>query len=110
MTTMTFNEYQELARRTQNKALLFEDRRRHSLFGMASEIGEIHAFFQKQYQGHFIDKEKLKAEVGDLLWFVAELCDTCDWSMSDVAAENIEKLKKRYPEGFDAERSVHRDE
>lgn len=107
---MTFDDYQQLARRTQNTKELLEERREHSLFGMASEVGEIHAFFQKKHQGHYLDTNKLKSEVGDLLWFIAELCDSYAWNMSDVAMMNIEKLKKRYPEGFDAERSVHREE
>ena len=107
---MTFDEYQELARRTQNKDLSVRQRTEHALFEMASEIGEIHAFFQKEYQGHDIDEEKLEDEVGDLLWGIAELCDVYGWSMVDVAMRNIDKLRKRYPDGFDPERSVHRNE
>ena len=106
---MTFNEYQTLARRTQNKDLTYDQRRYHALHGLVSEVGEIHGLFQKIYQGHPLSLDDLEKEVGDLLWFVAELCDVYHWSMGDVAAENIEKLRKRYPEGFDAERSVHRE-
>jgi len=107
---MTFDEYQELARRTQNKDLTYVQRQYHALHGLVSEVGEIHGLFQKIYQGHPLSLDDLEKEIGDLLWFVAELCDVYDWSMGDVAVENIEKLKKRYPEGFDAERSVHREE
>ena len=106
----TFDEYQELARRTQNKDLSARQRTEHALFEMASEIGEIHAFFQKEYQGHDIDEKKLEDEVGDLLWGIAEFCDVYGWSMADVAMRNIDKLRKRYPDGFDPERSVHRNE
>ena len=106
----TFDEYQKLARRTQNKDLSARQRTEHALFEMASEIGEIHAFFQKKYQGHDIDEKKLEDEVGDLLWGIAEFCDVYGWSMADVAMRNIEKLRKRYPDGFDPERSVHRNE
>ena len=48
-------------------------------------------------------------EVGDLLWGIAEYCTAKGWSMDVVAERNIEKLRKRYPEGFDAKRSVHRE-
>ena len=106
---MTFNEYQELARRTQNAELDMDEKRLHALHGLASEVGEIHGLFQKVYQGHPLSLDDLEKEIGDLLWFVAELCDVYHWSMGNVAAENIEKLRKRYPEGFDAERSVHRE-
>lgn len=106
---MTFDKYQTLARRTQNAELDRDEKRLHALHGLASEVGEIHGIMQKVYQGHRLDFSELEKEVGDLLWFVAELCDVYDWSMSDVAAENIEKLRKRYPEGFDADRSVHRE-
>ena len=107
---MTFNEYQELARRTQNEDLAYDQRRYHALHGLVSEVGEIHGLYQKLYQGHVLNLNDLEKEVGDLLWFVAELCDVYHWNMGDVATENIEKLRKRYPEGFDADRSVHREE
>ena len=86
---MTLNEYQELAERTINKGLMPQETEMHALHGLASEVGEIHGIFQKFYQGHEIDAGELRKEVGE---------------------ENIEKLRKRYPEGFDAERSLHREE
>lgn len=86
------------------------DKGYHALHGMVGEIGEIHSIYQKEYQGHEIDDEHLKKEVGDLLWFVAEYCTVKGWSLDEVAALNIEKLKARYPEGFDVEHSLHRKE
>lgn len=73
-------------------------------------MGEIHAIYQKKYQGHAVRTEKVIDEVGDLLWFAAELCDCLGVTMEYVCEANIAKLRKRYPNGFDAERSVHRDE
>ena len=108
MTSYTFDEYQELARRTQNPNLTVKDRRLHALHGLAGEVGEIHSLYQKAYQGHAILREDLLTEVGDLLWFIAELCDVENAFMSDVAWANIEKLRERYPEGFSAERSRER--
>lgn len=107
---MTFDDYQALARRTQNRELSMDLKQRHALHGLSSEVGEIHGLFQKIYQGHCLNLNDLEKEIGDLLWFVAELCDSCGWSMREVAEKNIDKLKKRYPEGFDAERSIHRKE
>lgn len=107
---MTLNEYQKLAGRTINKDLLPRETEMHALHGLASEVGEIHGIFQKFYQGHEIDAGELRKEVGDLLWFIAELCTVEGWEMEEVGEENIEKLRRRYPEGFDAERSLNREE
>ena len=107
---MTLNEYQRLARRTMNPALSHEETSRHALHGMCAEVGEIHSLYQKFYQGHEMDAEHVKKEVGDLLWMVAEFCTVNGWKMSDVAQMNIDKLKARYPAGFAAENSLHRAE
>ena len=106
---LTMNEYQKLAMRTCN----IDDTERkinHSLHGMVGEIGELHSLYQKLYQGHKLDEEHLKKECGDLLWFIAEYADAHGWKLDDIAQLNIDKLKNRYPQGFEAERSLHRQE
>ena len=105
---MQMNEYQALAARTINKDLYPEQVSFHALHGMVGEIGEIHSLYQKSYQGHVIEQDHLKKEVGDLLWFIAEYCTAMGWRLEDVAQANIDKLRARYPEGFDAEKSLHR--
>lgn len=105
---MTVYEYQGLAARTVNKELTNRDLREHALHGIAAECGEVHGLYQKVYQGHEIDYDHVKKEVGDLLWFIAELCTAYAWSMEDIAKQNIEKLKARYPEGFSVDNSLHR--
>lgn len=107
---MTLNEYQQAAQRTMNRSLNFEETSRHALHGMCAEVGEIHSLFQKFYQGHEVDAEHVMKEVGDLLWMIAEFCTIHGWSMSTVAQMNIDKLLARYPEGFNAEQSLHRKE
>lgn len=107
---MTFAEYQALARRTQNKELSTAGMQAHALHGMASEVGEIHGLHQKVYQGHVLNLEDAIKELGDLLWFVAEYADALNVTLDEVAWANIEKLRKRYPDGFDVEHSVHREE
>lgn len=106
---MQVGTYQELAERTINKNLTKDEQINHALFGMSGEVGEILSIYQKQYQGHEIDEEELKKEVGDLIWFVAEYCTVMGWEMDEVLYKNINKLKRRYPDGFEAERSVNRD-
>lgn len=101
MGILTANEYQRLSRRTQNENLSTEDKRRHALFGLCSEVGEVHSIFQHEYQGAGVKKERLVDECGDLMWFFCELLDTFDLDLEEVLVYNIEKLRRRYPEGFD---------
>lgn len=105
---MTGNEYQKLAARTINRNLAKEGCEMHALHGMASEVGELHALYQKVFQGHAFATEHAKKEVGDLLWFIAEYCTAMGWNLDDVMQLNIEKLRARFPDGFDPERSLHR--
>lgn len=107
---MKMNEYQKLAARTINKELCPCEKEEHALHGMVGEIGEIHSLYQKKYQGHPIEREHLKKELGDLLWFIAEYCTAVGWDLEDIATLNIEKLKARYPQGFEVDKSLHRAE
>lgn len=104
----TFDEYQREAARTIGEDMMPFEVTSHALHGMVAEIGEIHGLFQKVYQGHELDMEHLQKELGDLLWFVAEYCTAENWRLSDIAQMNIDKLKARYPDGFDAQRSLNR--
>lgn len=105
----TFSEYQALARRTQNIHLDAHQRLDHALFGLAAETGEIHAIFQKLHQGHALLLADLIGEMGDLMWFLSELADVYGLKLEDIAQANIDKLRTRYPGGFDEEHSVHRE-
>lgn len=107
---MRFDEYQALARRTQNPELGANETLEHALWGLASECGEVCGLFQKHLQGHPIEAADVRKEVGDVLWMLAELCDVLEMGLGQIAEENIEKLKRRYPQGFEAWRSVGRDE
>lgn len=107
---MTGNEYQELASRTIRKGLSPHELKMHALHGLAGEVGEIHSLYQKVYQGHDIDEGHELKELGDLLWFIAEYCTARGFFLEDVMRMNIDKLKARYPEGFDPKKSLHRKE
>lgn len=106
---MTGNEYQKLAARTIGAKLSRTKQEMHALHGMASEIGELHGIYQKAYQGHKAEEEHRMKELGDLLWFIAEYCTARGWELETVMALNIQKLIDRYPDGFEAERSLHRE-
>lgn len=105
---MTLNEYQGLAARTINPKLDASEQRLHALHGMVGEIGEMHSIYQKIYQGHSFDGEHMKKELGDLLWFVAEYCTGFGWDLDEIATMNIDKLRARFPEGFEVDKSLHR--
>lgn len=105
----TFEQYQCDAARTINWELSPGEMLLHAVFGMSSEVGEVAGNFQKRYQGHELDNGHVLKEAGDALWFIAELCTACGVTMEEVAEQNIAKLQVRYPEKFDADRSVNRE-
>lgn len=107
---MTLNEYQILAARTINKELDYYQQEFHALHGMVGEIGELHSIYQKKMQGHSDSTEHYKKELGDLLWFIAEYATAWGWKLDDIAQMNVDKLRARFPEGFEAEKSLHRKE
>jgi NTP pyrophosphatase (non-canonical NTP hydrolase) len=107
---MQANTYQVLAARTVNWLLDNKEIEFHALHGMAGEVGEIHSIYQKVYQGHEFDEEEMKKELGDLLWFIAEYCTIKKWPLEEIMHMNIDKLKRRYPDGFSEELSINRKE
>lgn len=109
---MNFTEYQQLAERTARTAKETPEKRFINFsFGLTGETGEVIDCLKKHlFHGHPLDREKLKIELGDVMWYVATLATTAGISLQDVAEANIEKLRKRYPEGFSEERSNHRED
>ena len=106
---MTINEYQELALRTLNPALTGRDVLINGVMGLCGEAGEAIDLVKKHLaQGHPLDREALLKELGDVAWYLAETAYALDADLESVLAGNIEKLRQRYPEGFDAERSLER--
>lgn len=110
MKELNFSEYQDAARRTQRKDLPIWATREHALYGLSSEVGEVLGLHQKVHQGHPLDENALRLEIGDCLWFIAELCDVYGFDLGEVAKANIAKLRNRYPVEFEAELSINRPE
>ena len=106
---MTINEYQKLAMTTLNPMLDEKDVLINSVMGLCGESGEAIDIVKKWLaQGHELDKEHLAKELGDIAWYLAEAATALDIPLEDILAANIEKLKKRYPEGFETKRSLDR--
>ena len=106
---MTGNEYQRLAMTTLNPELTKKDALINGVMGLCGESGEAIDIVKKHlHQGHALDREKLIKELGDIAWYLAETAFALDVDLDEVFEGNIAKLKARYPEGFDTQRSVHR--
>ena len=106
---MTPNEYQRLAMSTLNPALSRQDALINGVMGLCGESGEAIDIVKKHlHQGHPLDKDALVKELGDIAWYLAETATALDISLEEVLARNIEKLRKRYPEGFSTQRSQNR--
>jgi NTP pyrophosphatase (non-canonical NTP hydrolase) len=124
----TFQEYQTAAARTAATANLTV-----RVLGLAGEAGETaelaanHLVFAALTllnqasaakvadllkkvlgHGHELDKEKVKKELGDQLWYIAMTGEAIGFTMEDIAKANVAKLQARYPNGFDPERSKNR--
>ena len=106
---MTINEYQTLAMRTVNPELDKDQMLINSVMGLCGESGEAIDIVKKWYaHGHELDREHLKKELGDIAWYLAEAATALDLKLEDILEANIDKLKRRYPEGFETEKSVNR--
>ena len=83
----------------------------NAVMGLCGESGEAIDIVKKHlHQGHDLDKEKLCKELGDIAWYLAEAAYVLDTDLDAIFSANIDKLKARYPEGFDTEKSIHREE
>ena len=108
---MRVNEYQEAAMATLNPALDKKDMLVNSVMGLCGESGEAIDIVKKWLmQGHELDKEHLIKELGDVAWYLAEAATALDVPLETVLQGNLDKLRQRFPNGFDTDASVHRKE
>lgn len=112
---LTANDYQRAAMRTASgmdresyngRGLLL-----NAVMGLNGEAGEVIDHVKKVcFQGHELDREHLIEELGDVAWYLAVCCEAIDTTLEEVLQNNIDKLRKRYPDGFDKSRSINREE
>lgn len=106
---MTVNEYQKLALSTMDPKLNRNDVLINSAMGLCGEAGEVIDIVKKWFaHGHELNRRKLIEELGDVAWYIAEAAYALDTDLESILAANIEKLKKRYPEGFSSRNSIER--
>lgn len=107
---MEINEYQKLAMTTLNREIPQKDLIVNAALGLSGEVGEVNDLLKKHlFQGHELNKEELINELGDIAWYLAEAATALDIPLEEILKRNIEKLKKRYPDGFSSEKSINRD-
>ena len=83
----------------------------NACLGLSGEVGEFNDMIKKWiFQGHKLDTEHLAKELGDIAWYLAISADAIGYDLETIIRMNVEKLRARYPDGFDSERSIHRSE
>ncbi len=109
---MKLNEYQELSERTLPDYLTWEDKRlalSNYSMGLAGESGEVIDILKKSvHHGHMLDVSEVKTELGDVLHYVSGLSTMLGLKLEDIANGNVDKLLKRFPNGFNSEDSINR--
>lgn len=109
---MTGNEYQKEALRTasgmnyEHHGMLI-----NGALGLCGEAGEVADIIKKAtFQGHEVDVKHIAEELGDCAWYLAITAAAIGMKLDDVLGMNKAKLRERYPDGFDSEKSIHRKE
>ena len=105
---MTLDEYQHLAARTIGTRT-HTDQLSNMALGLAGEAGETADMLKKHlFHGKPLDADEVIKELGDVLWYVAGMATAIGVSLGEVGQRNVDKLRKRYPDGFSAEASAKR--
>ena len=82
----------------------------NGVLGLTGEAGEVADMVKKSiFHEKGLNHEHLKRELGDVMWYVALICDACGFTLDDVMETNVDKLISRYPNGFDIFRANHRE-
>ena len=106
---MTANEYQKEAIKFINTDLGVVAQLNEAILGLNGEAGECADILKKYlYQGHSLDERHLIKELGDVAWYLAIAAYSLNMSLEGVFRENVNKLRKRYPNGFDENHSINR--
>jgi NTP pyrophosphatase (non-canonical NTP hydrolase) len=106
---MTLAEYQRLSGRTINASLSADQRLLDASAGLAEEAGEVLGLVRKHlFMHHELDTARLTIELGDALWCLTAVAGALGLSLEDVAAANLAKLRRRYPEGYSDDASLNR--
>ena len=107
---MDLQTYQKQAARTLRRLSNEQEDIQHMLFGMMTELGELVDTYKKHYAyGKELDMINVMEEMGDIMWYWANMCNITGINAEASLQVNIDKLKARYPEKFNEELAVNRD-
>ena len=91
-------EYLEKCKRTLSTK---DDLLEHMIIGCVTEVGELTDAYKKhKFYKRELNTQNIKEEIGDLCWYLYQLCEVVGYTMEEARADNIEKLAKRYPDKF----------
>ena len=96
---MNLKEYQEACKKTAKEFPNPEIEIATWGLGLTGEAGDIAGCIKKTYAHDNDQKQGIRENIGDMFWYIAMMCNFFNWDLEEVLNENIEKLKKRYPEG-----------
>lgn len=121
---MTGKEYQNLAMRTNDRKGTARLRKQteyvnaiqcdiggilNASLGLSGEVGELNDMIKKWiFHEKTFDEEHARKELGDVMWYVAMMCESFGWDLDEILQMNVDKLKARYPQGFDVELANNR--
>ena len=106
---MNANEYQQLALRTESKTESETTRLLQGIMGLCGEAGECLDLLKKHmFQEHYLNKSHLMKELGDVAWYLAISANALGYSLEEIFEANIQKLRERYPDGFEGDKSRNR--
>jgi len=97
---MDLKEYQKLCKKTAKKISDKEKRIMTWGLGIAGEAGDVASCIKKTYAHKNNQKQGIRENIGDMLWYTAMICNHFDWDLEEILQENVKKLQKRYPKGF----------
>ena len=111
MKYMTFDEYQEWCVTKWKTENTLRDQRIECSMGLSGESGEFLDYVKKYaFHEHPLILKKAHGELGDIAYYLAQMCTLTGVKLSDVIQQNVDKLNARYPNGFEKSRSINRDE
>ena len=92
-TYLTFDAYQEFT----DSTAIYPDHKalEYLALGLTSEAGEVAGKIKKWIRDGIFDVDDVAAEIGDVIWYCAQLCSTLELYMSEVVKENVDKLSDR---------------
>lgn len=96
---LTFKEYSDF---THTTAIYDRDKAvEYCTLGLTSEAGEVAGVVKRLFRGDHkeLQKERIMSEVGDVMWYCAQLLSSIDSSMEEAARYNIKKLSERKDKG-----------